>query len=258
MIRRVWQSVSVLTMGITLSCLAPLTVRAASPDSAPAALVQTLDQIEVASNQRDLEAVINFYSPNFTNTDGFNRSTLESTLSQFWQQYSGLTYRIELQSWEATTTGFVAETITYIQGTLARPERNLTLEAVVRSRQHFENGQIVSQEILSERNSLSGGDNPPTMTVLLPEQVRPRQPYSFDAIVQEPLGDSYLLGAALEEGTTADDFLTARPLNFELLSAGGLFKVGDGSGSDDSRWVSAIVVREDGMVIVTRRLRVEE
>jgi len=58
----------------------------------------------------------------------------------------------------------------------------------------------------------------------LPQQVRVGQQYSFDAIVQEPLGDDYLVGAAIEEPIQADKYFNPTP---ELeLPAGGLFKVG--------------------------------
>ena len=70
--------------------------------------------------------------------------------------------------------------------------------------------------------------------MILPERVVPGEDYGFDAIVQEPLGERYLLGAALDEGTTAEDIFTPRPIDLELLSAGGLFKLGDAPESTDN------------------------
>jgi len=58
----------------------------------------------------------------------------------------------------------------------------------------------------------------------LPQQVKVGQQYSFDAIVQEPLGD-YLVGAAIEEPIQADKYFNPT-VELELLPAGGLFKVG--------------------------------
>jgi hypothetical protein len=52
--------------------------------------------------------------------------------------------------------------------------------------------------------------------------------------------------------------LTPRPLDLEALSAGGLFKVGKAPMKPDQRWISSILIREDGIVIDTRRLTVEE
>jgi hypothetical protein len=256
MIRRLpWQVFSLGVLGLTLGW--SQAVWAAAPDTAPRELVNALEQIEIAANAQNLDGVMAFYSDTFTNSDGFDQTALETALGTLWDQYPDLTYRIELQSWEPVANGgYMAETITYIDGTSTTP-REMTLEAVIRSRQQFEAGKIVSQETLSERNQASSGDAPPTVTVLLPERAEPGQGYSFDTIVQEPLGDRYLLGTALEEGTTSTDFFTARPLDLELLTAGGLFKLGDAPEQADNLWLSAVLIRNDGVVVVTRRLRVD-
>jgi hypothetical protein len=256
MIRRCpWQVFSLGLLGLTLSW--SQAAQAAAPDTAPRELINTLDQIEAAANAQNLEGVMAFYSDNFTDGDGFTHDSLELALGTLWDRYPDLTYRIELQSWEnAANGGYIAETITYIDGTSTTP-REMTLESVIRSRQQFEAGKIVSQETLSERNQASSGDAPPTTTVLLPERIEPGQAYSFDTIVQEPLGERYLLGMALEEGVTSEDFFTPRPLDLELLTAGGLFKVGDAPDQADNLWLSALLIRNDGVVVVTRRLRVE-
>jgi hypothetical protein len=251
---RPWQRVSLGLFGLVLSW--GVRTQAAPPDLAPAELVNTLEQIETAANAQNLDAVMSYYSESFANGDGFDQSSLRESLGELWQQYDSLTYRVELQSWDETDGGYVAETVTYIDGQRRIP-RQAVLESVIRSRQQFESGKIVSQEILSERNQLSSGQNPPSVTVILPERIAPGDAYNFDAIVQEPLNDRYLLGVALDEGTTANDFFASRPLNLELLSAGGLFKVGTAPSQPDNLWISGLLVREDGLVVVTRRLRVE-
>ncbi|MFE4107461.1 nuclear transport factor 2 family protein [Almyronema epifaneia] len=256
MIRRMGQTLSVLLLGFTLGSAPALKAVAAPPETAPPELTTVLEQIETAANAQDLDELIEFYSPEFTNTDGFDREQLAEALEQLWQQYPQLTYRLELQSWEQSGATLTAETITYIEGTGINYGRTLTLAAVVRSRQQLTRGQVVSQEILSERNQLSSGDNPPDVTIMLPEQAAVAAPFNFDAIVQEPLGDRLLLGAALDEGTTAEDFFLARPLNLELLSAGGLFKIGTTPEQADDRWISAVLIREDGTTVISQRLRV--
>jgi len=135
--------------------------------------------------------------------------------------------------------------------------REMQLTAAVRSRQRYENGQLISQEILSEQNRLTSGDMPPEVTVQLPETIAPGREFNFDAIVEAPLGDRLLLGLAFDEGVTPEDFLTPRPVDLGALSAGGLFKIGTAPAKPDQRWISAVVVREDGIVIDTRRLFVE-
>ncbi|MEL6250069.1 MAG: nuclear transport factor 2 family protein [Cyanobacteria bacterium J06648_16] len=251
---RRWQLIPVGALALLMGLGAR--VQAAPPETAPAELTAALEDIETAANAQDLDAVMAFYDAAFVNEDGFTYETFETALAELWERYDTLTYRIELQSWEETPNGYVAETVTYIDGTMSEP-RTALLESVMRSRQTYEDGQIVSQEILSERNQLNSGSNPPTVTVILPERVTPDETYEFDAIVQEPIGNSYLLGVAIDEGTTAEDFFTARPIDLELLAAGGLFKLGDAPTDEDNLWVSGLLIRDDGLVVVTRRLRVE-
>ncbi|ASC72294.1 uncharacterized protein XM38_032500 [Halomicronema hongdechloris C2206] len=233
-------------------------VEAAPADTAPADVVAAIDAMEAASNQQDLEAVLQFYDESFRHQDGFDRSELEAVLKQFWQHYTALTYDIELVSWESTTSGYETETLTRVEGIQRRDGRQLTLTAEVRSRQRFEAGAIVYQEVLSEESRLTAGSNPPNLTLNLPQQVDLGERYEFDAIVAEPLGERDLLGRALDEGVTSDDFFKPRPLNLNVLAAGGLFKIGQAPSQPDERWISAVIVREDGLVITTRRLQVSD
>jgi len=233
-------------------------VEAAPADTAPPEVVATIDAMEAASNQQDLETVLQFYDETFRHQDGFDRSELEAILKQFWQQYSSLSYDIELLSWQPTANGYETETLTRVEGVQRRDGRQLTLTAEVRSQQRFEAGTMVSQEVLAEESRLTSGSNPPSLTVNLPQQVEPGERYEFDAIVAEPLGERDLLGRALEEGVTSDDFFKPRPLSLDVLSAGGLFKIGQAPSQPDQRWISAIVIREDGLIVTTRRLQVSE
>ena len=229
---------------------------AAPPQTAPPQLQNLLTQIDAAANQRNVKAVMQFYSPNFTHSDGLTRQNMENALTQLWQRYPQLKYQTQLQSWQNEGRAIVAETITNISGSQTQDSRNLALKATIKSRQRYENGKIVRQEILSENSQLSAGAKPPTVNVKLPQQVKVGQQYNFDAIVQEPLGDDYLLGAAIEEPIGADKYLNPTPVELELLPAGGLFKIGRAPNNADNRWISAILVRGDGMTMVTQRLQV--
>lgn len=230
---------------------------AASPSTAPAELVNALTAIEAAANAQDIDQLMALYGSDFAGPDGFTRDQYQATLSEFWDQYSTLTYDVELLAWENDGPALVAETLTTVVGTQRMAEREMQLTATVRSRQRYENGQLVSQEILSEQNRLTSGATPPEITVQLPETVAPGREFNFDAIVDAPLGDRLLLGLAFEEGVTPEDFLTPRPVDLEALTAGGLFKIGTAPPTPDQRWISAVLVREDGIVIDTRRLTVQ-
>ncbi len=229
---------------------------AATPDTAPPELKNLLSEIDAAANARDLEGVMQFYSKNLSHADGLTHDSLKRALSDLWQRYPKLSYRTELVSWQADGSGIVAETVTTITGTQSMTDREVALSATVRGRQRYENQTIVRQEILAERSQLTSGENPPKVEVKLPEQVRPGQEFNFDAIVVEPLGDNLLIGAALEESAKAETYFTPPQLKLEPLAAGGIFKVGRAPAQADSRWISAVLVRHDGMTMITQRLRV--
>ena len=80
----------------------------------------------------------------------------------------------------------------------------------------------------------------------------------FDVIVLQPLGSEVLLGAAIEERTGSDRYLNPSNIKLEGLSAGGIFKLVQAPLLPDNLWYSAIVVRQDGMVLLTQRVRVQD
>lgn len=223
---------------------------------APAALTRLLSEIDAAASEGDLRRVMQFYSSDFSSTDGLTRDTLEKTLAELWKRYPNLTYRTQLESWQPQPNGFSAVTVTTITGSYPNERRNVDFTATITSRQQFEGERIVQQEILAERSQISAGDKPPTLSINLPEQVRAGEEFSFDAVVTEPLGDRLLLGTALEEPINAENYLNPAPIELELLNSGGLFKIGEIPDADADRWISAVIVRYDGITAVTQRLRV--
>ncbi|MEM6423632.1 MAG: nuclear transport factor 2 family protein [Cyanobacteria bacterium P01_H01_bin.119] len=244
-----------LLLSLALGWATPQMAKADSPETAPSELTTALSAITDAAEAEDLDGVMAYYSPSFVHADGFDQASYAEALEQFWSAYDGLSYRVEIQSWERDGSAIVAETITYVSG--QQISGNIAaLESVVRSRQRFENGQIVFQEVLAERNQLTAGITPPNVTIQLPEEVSLGDEFNFDAIVEEPLGNRLLIGAAIDEGVTSEDFFEGRPLDLDLLSAGGLFKVGNAPEAEDDRWISALLIREDGLIVITRRLRV--
>lgn len=236
--------------------LVPVTVQAASPDSAPAALREMVTAMDAAANSQDKAGVMKFFSPQLRQSDGLTQKSLEQNLTQFWKDFRNVKYQTTLKSWEKEGNAIIAETETVITGTQTVGDRTFQLKSTLVARQRLENQTIVAQEILSEATQLTSGDNPPTVSLQLPETVRPGQQFNFDAIVDEPLGDDLLLGAALDEPISPQNLLQSERLKLEALSSGGLFKVGRAPAKAGDRWLSAVIIRHDGITIVTRRLRV--
>ncbi|NEP56053.1 MAG: nuclear transport factor 2 family protein [Symploca sp. SIO2G7] len=247
-----WSVFFFLTVGLTVGW--SLEAKAESPDTAPPQLKDALTQIDAAANSGNVEEVMQFYDANFRNSDGLTYTSMQEALTKFWQRYPQLNYRTELQNWERDNDGIVAETVTYITSTQANAEE-IKLESILRSRQHFENQKIVEQEILAESSKLTSGANPPTVEVNLPDQVRTGQQYNFDAIVQEPLGNKLLLGTAVEEAINIERYTNPTEFELELLPAGGIFKTGTAPFEEEQRWISAILIRGDGITMITQRLQ---
>jgi hypothetical protein len=247
--------VALLLMTLTLSVQSHRVQAQATPD-APPALKNLLARIDAAANAHNVNAVVQYYGTNFTHSDGLTQQSMAQSLNQLWQRYPQLRYTTRVESWKPEGRAIVAETITNISGSQVQDNRNLMFNATIRSRQRVENEKIVRQDILWERSQLRAGAKPPTIEVRLPQQVKAGQQFNFDAIVQEPLGDDYLLGAVIEEPVQSGNYLNPVPVELELLPAGGIFKQGRAPAAGSHRWISAIVVRGDGMTMVTQRLQV--
>ena len=251
-----WSCSLLLSLSLTVS-LAEV-VRANSPESAPREVKEILSAMEGAANTKNSEQVEQFYSPSFVNSDGLNRSDLMAGITELWNRYAEVSYRTELQSWEQQNNQIVVETITYIKGIQAVQGKTTNLDATLRSRQYWENNQIVRQDILEEKTVLTSGDNPPEVRINLPQTVRAGRQFFFDAIVTEPLGDDILLGIALDEEVNPQRYTDSSKFELDLLPAGGIYKVGRAPLETGSRWISAILIRSDGMTIVSQRLQVVE
>ena len=227
-----------------------------SPETAPPELTTLIEGIEAAANRQDVNGVMQFYGQDFSTTDGLDRRSYEQILTQLWQNYSNLNYQTQLQSWEREGSAIVATTVTEITGTQDFNGRDFQLTSTITSEQRIENQKVVRQEVLAERNQLTSGQEPPTVTLSIPEQVKPGQEYSVDAIVEEPLGEEIMIGTAIEERVTPRAYLTEFPLELEFLASGGVFKVGTAPKTPGNNWISAILMRPGGITLVTQRLKI--
>lgn len=250
-----WLMLSILTVGFTTTTTCK-SVGANPPSSAPAEVKKLLTQIDLAASRGDVKAVMQFYAPNFTHGDGLNRQTIEQSLVSFWKKYPKLKYTTILQSWQPEGKAIVTDTVTKITTLPSSGNDNLALSTTIRSRQRLVGGKIVRQEILSERTQITSGAKPPRVDLRVPQQVKVGQKYNFDAIVLEPLGDDYLLGAALEEPVQANKYLKPTSVDLELLTSGGLFKIGKAPSKPGSQWVSAVILGKGGTTTITERMQI--
>lgn len=222
-----------------------------------ATLEATLEAMEAAANQQNLEKLMQFYSEEFSNNDGLRYESVAEAISSLWSQYPQANYEITLDSWEKQGEQLVANTTTKIEGSNSANGRTETINSTIRSRQYFEAGKLVRQEIISEATDITSG-NPPEVKVKVPEKVQTRDQFNFDVIVEEPLKSGILLGGAIEEQTGSDRYLEPSKFELEALPSGGVFKLVTAPGLPGSYWLSAIIIEGDGMITVTRRVTVED
>ncbi len=225
--------------------------------TAPEELTEIIEGLEDAANDRNLPEVMEYYSPKFTSADGLTHNSFSSALAKVWKTYPRVKYTTEIESWSQEGDKLVAQTVTRIRGIRKDRGRIVRLNSTLRSRQYFQDKQIVRQEILDEHTKLTSGENPPKINVITPKTVAVGEKYNFDVIVNEPLGDNVLLGAVKEERTASELYLNPTALELESLPAGGIYKVVTAPLLPDSHWLSAIVVRGDGITMLTRRVKVE-
>lgn len=255
----IWLILSIFSFGLVNTgkpAQAVEIAQSSNVQNAPSTLKTLLTQMDAAASKGDVKGVLQFYSPNFTHGDGLTRQTMEKALTTFWKRYPQVRYNTQLQSWKTEGNTIIAETVTNITGLPSANTNNIAINSTIRSRQRIVGGKITRQDILSERTSMTSGSKPPQIDIKLPQQVRVGQQYNFDAIVQEPLGDDLLLGTAIEEPIRATRYLNPASIDLKPLSSGGLFKVGRAPSTPGNHWVSAVILRGDGMTVVTQRLQV--
>jgi hypothetical protein len=234
----------------------PQLAQAAPANTAPKSLTQLLAQLENAANNEDMATIRAAYSSNFMTAAGLNSGELAKKLETLWQQYDQLDYQVELQNWERQGETLVAETVTQIRGLGEAQGREILLEATLRSRQQIQGGKIISQAMLSEQSKVYIGDNAPRVDVKVPNEVAVGQGFNFDVIVKEPIGDDILMGTALEQEVSPENYLSPQDLALEILPAGGIYRLGEAPTAPGKRWLSAIVVRDDGITLVSQRLNI--
>ncbi|NJL52418.1 MAG: nuclear transport factor 2 family protein [Hydrococcus sp. SU_1_0] len=226
--------------------------------TAPAELTAIIAGIEKAANNQDLDGVIGYYSQDFKHSDGLTTEAVSKALAQMWKNYPQLKYTTEIESWSASGNELVAETMTTVRGIQNQGGRQERLNSTIKSRQYFQGQKLVRQEILTEESQLTSGEHPPQVKVVAPSTVTTGEKYNFDLIVDEPLGDQVLLGAVQEEKTAANLYLNSTSLELKPLAAGGIYKVATAPALPESNWLSAILVRGDGITVITHRVNIQE
>ena len=227
--------------------------------SIPAELQTAVDEMLEAANNRDLDEVLSLYDEDFEHGDGLNLEEVSAAISNFWEAHPELDYQSSIENWEKVADGYEATIVTDVTGIQAseRGDFDLVASSTVLNRFAMnEEGELllVGQEVLKESSQLVSGENPPEVTVTMPTKVSVGSEFDVEAIVEEPLGDTLLLGAAIEEPINAEAYSDSPALPLQPLQAGGLFRRADAPDRPGAEWVSVMLVSDGGIFIEGRRL----
>ncbi|MGI0481297.1 nuclear transport factor 2 family protein [Geminocystis sp. CENA526] len=245
---------AILSLSFSVTKFNPVSAQSNNP---PSELSEIISKIDLGANNRDLNLIEANISPNFTNQDGLNYETFISSLKSVWERYDELKYTTSIESWRRDNDQLVATTITNIQGIYNISGKKFTINSQIKSEQYFKNNQLINQRILTEKTEVTSGENPPNVTINLPQRVRSGQEFDFDVILQDPIGSDLILGAALQDKITPDLYLNPSSLELDSLSAGGIFKRVKLPPNSDNHWYSVILIRGDGLRMITQRVVTE-
>jgi hypothetical protein len=269
-----------------LLALIPFNEKASAVVASPSQpLVSALD---TALNTKNLSAVSDLLTDDYTHEDGYTRQSLPQALQRLWKQYPNLVYKTEILRSEMTAGNETIETLTTINGRRSNPAGQVwKISGTIRSQQVVQANRIRSQAILSEQTRISIGEKPPTVIVNLPDTVPVGKAFKYEAIVQEPMEDDLFMGTVFDN-PVSPFLLTQKQLQLQIpslaelltgrtqprkaqtplpktdssvvklsrLRSGGFFKLGTASAVPETRWISAVLARHDGgITIATHRLR---
>ncbi len=269
-----------------LLALIPFNEKASAVVASPSQpLVSALD---TALNTKNLSAVSDLLTADYTHEDGYTRQSLPQALQRLWKQYPNLTYKTEILRSEMTAGNETIETLTTINGRRSNPAGQVwKISGTIRTQQIVQANRIRSQAILSEQTRISIGEKPPTVIVNLPDTVPVGKAFKYEAIVQEPMDDDLFMGTVFDN-PVSPFLLTQKQLQLQIpslaelltgrtqprkaqaplpktdssvvklsrLRSGGFFKLGMAAAVPETRWISAVLARHDGgITIATHRLR---
>ncbi|MEM9154434.1 MAG: hypothetical protein AAFY57_11210 [Cyanobacteria bacterium J06642_2] len=251
-------SLSVLVGGVLPGLAQSSANDAAPPEVLQAAVAEAISR----ANERDLDGVMELYSPNFEHADGLDVEQTREAIARLWDKHDELTYDATIAEWERQGEALEATVVTELQGLQDSPRGDLQLTgtATVRNRylRDAESGQLklLDQTVLQESTTLTSGDRPPQFELNVPEAVAMGAEYDLEAVVTQPLGESVLLGAVLADAANVDSYLEDVSFPLQPLQAGGLFRRADAPFKPGSEWISVMLVGDGGITIEGRRLNI--
>ena len=218
---------------------------ALSVESARAAdgFAHRLEQVLNGGDSAELAALI----------DGDQSTVLERRYTRFTEEFPEARWSVRpadsLQdgrpTFEVTVTGVgEADGLRY------------RLEATQRLALSIQGGRILEQQLMEEQSLLRSGDQPLPVSLEIPDAVLTGSRYDVDVIFDQPLGPAIVAGGLIPLTPQEVENQTRPNLRLEPMGGGGLFKTVQAPQTPGSQFWAAMLVHPDGVVTVTKRVRV--
>ena len=130
------------------------------------------------------------------------------------------------------------------------------LEATQRLALSIQGGRILEQQLMEEQSLLRSGDQPLPVSLEIPDAVLTGSRYDVDVIFDQPLGPAIVAGGLIPLTPQEVENQTRPNLRLEPMGGGGLFKTVQAPQTPGSQFWAAMLVHPDGVVTVTKRVRV--
>ncbi len=160
-------------------------------------IVALVNELLVASNRKDLESILNYYSPSFVSGDNLTLEQVRKLIEQTWEVYSDIQYTSEILEIRVNGDWATVETldeatasVTDEQGVIDTPgQLRSQSRGMVYLRRIGGGWEITSDATLYENSTILYGDAKNTpFSISAPYQVFAGEPYSAKISVDLPAG----------------------------------------------------------------------
>ena len=229
-------SVAVALSALVLPLMAPV-VRASDGFTA---------RLETALNGEDAKALDALVDP-------ASLPDLSGRLNRFKQEFPDARWTVRSVSGEASGRQTLEVTV---RGERQSDGLTYRLEGSQRMAVRVEADRLMAEELLAEQTLLRSGETSLPISLAIPDAVLTGSRYDVDVIVDEPLGQAVVAGGLLSLTPDQVEQQISPNLSLEPLGGGGLFKTVQAPQRPGVQNWAAMLVHPDGVVTVTKRVRV--
>ncbi len=182
--------------------------------------------------------------------------------SQVKVQYRNFLARFSDLKWSVTTSTPLKNGRqvfdVFVTGTRNHGGQNYSLESHQKLLMHAEGSHIIDSEVITEHSILKSKDSLLTVQLQVPDVVLTGSTYDFDVLLDNPLGGSMVAGGLVELKQFEREVHLMEDIDLGPLGGGGIYKLVQAPLAPGSQIWGALIVHPDGLISITKRVRVVE